>query len=155
MEQAPEPRISKSTGYLMIGTAIVLDLIGIIPVAHWIVDAAWVIIFPLWFGVHNASFFKGKDKSSLVWMGVTFLLELIPVLADFLPGLSLTVVRNVLHVQKQDKKAFAEWQNQQENQNVERQKAATERYRQFQAQKEEQNNPPPNRRVDSIRPPAA
>lgn len=155
MEEAPEPRISKSTGYLMIGTAIVLDLIGIIPVAHWVVDAAWVIIFPLWFGAHNASFFKGKDKSSLVWMGVTFLLELIPVLADFLPGLSLTVVRNVLHVQKQDKKALAEWQNQQENQNVERQKAATERYRQFQAQKEGQNNPPPNRRVDSIRPPAA
>jgi hypothetical protein len=99
----------------MISTAVVLDIIGIIPVAHWVVDIGYVIIFPLWFSSSGASYFKGMDKSSLKWTIFTFLLELIPVLADVLPALTVSIIRNVWHVQNQDKKAMLAYEASQAN----------------------------------------
>jgi len=94
----------------MIGTAVLLDLIGIIPGVHWVVDFGYIVIFPLWFGISDASFVKGVNRSSLKWTIVTFIIEFIPAVADVLPAMTVSVIRNVWFVQSQDKKAIKDWE---------------------------------------------
>lgn len=105
----PVERISKTTGWLMIGTAILFDVIGLIPLINIAPAIANFVLFPIWFYTRGVTY--TKNKSVLWWTAVTSVIGLVPFLSSVLPELTTGVVRNVLHVRKQDKKAVKDYEN--------------------------------------------
>ncbi len=129
----PKHRIPEAVMWQMIGTAVLLDIISIIPAVQWVSDLGQALIFTFWFGIRGASFFSKKNYGMLKAEIVVIILEAIPIVGDVLPSITVMVIRNVLFVRKQDKKAIADYQEamrqQEENQRLELQQKSTE-YRQ-------------------------
>ncbi len=140
MDDEPVERIPKSKAEQMIGVAVILELIGIIPLVHIVIAIGNLVLYPLWFSSLGASYFKDpKDLKMFWWTLVTFLIGLIPVIGEILPELTTGVVRNVLYVQAQDRKAIKEWRERKAKEAVDQKRAATERYRLLKARNESGN----------------
>ncbi len=109
----PKERISKEKGWMMIGTAVLFDVIGLIPFVNIAADIAYLMLFPAWFYMLGASFVK---KPSMLWWTIaTSAVGFIPVISTFLPELTVGVVRNVLYVQREDRRAIAAYRKSQSN----------------------------------------
>lgn len=104
-------RISKTTGALMIGTALLIDTfeffltaLAIGAIANW---ATWVvswIIFPMWFLIKGASYTKNKKLGMGALVGMA--IGLIPII-NALPELTLVIWLNIMAVRKEDEEKFA------------------------------------------------
>lgn len=104
----------------MIGTAIFLDLISIIPAANWVSTVANIFIFPFWFILRGVVFFKNPKilKRSLLVVA----LEAIP-FVSIVPAISAGVFQTVSSVQKEDQAAITAWENAQTEQQMNNQRA--------------------------------
>ena len=105
----PTERISKSKGWLMIGVAILFDLIGFVPFLNIATAIANLMLFPIWFHLLGASYIK--NRRMLGWTVVTSAIGLIPFVSSVLPELTLGVVRNVRFIQKEDKQKAQQTKN--------------------------------------------
>ncbi len=113
--QEPKERIPKSTGWVMIGTAIFLDLLNIIPGLNIIVDVAYIMLFPAWFYLRGASF--TKNPAMLKTTVIAFIIGFIPFLSSIIPELSGSVIKNVRFVQDEDRRMIAKFQRAQAERN--------------------------------------
>ncbi len=97
----PRDRIPKQTMYLIVGTALVYDLVGLIPFVNIATAVIAPVHFWFWFKIKNAKYIepKGSDitKKVTVWI-----LEAIPVVGDVLPGITLQAFFAARKVRKDD-----------------------------------------------------
>jgi|GEM_PF-6474910 len=96
-------RIPIEKAVLMVGTAALFDFIGLIPLVNIATSMANLLLFPFWFYLSGASY--TKKPSMLWWTLITSAIGLIPVVSTFLPELTLGVLRNVLYVRREDRRA--------------------------------------------------
>lgn len=137
----------------MIGTAIFLDLISLIPGANWVSTLGSFFIFPLWFLFHGIPFFKNPKNVKRALGGT--IIEAIPVIS-VIPALSFVIIQTVISYQKEYRQALAAWENAQtEYQTLQRNKITERRqaYNQLANEGGTNNQVQPSRRVDSIRRP--
>jgi len=99
---AKKERISKTTEWLMIGTALFYDVVSLIPFGNWITFVLTPLTFGTWFLVHDAGwvgFFNYKKAGTDV---TVYIIEAIPAVS-LLPGITVRVFRAVKMIQLEDR----------------------------------------------------
>jgi hypothetical protein len=141
-----EPRISKTTGILMLIVAVFFDLlnagVNLIPVAGQIM-AELITVFAyccLWFWFSLKGVSLVSKKRAFRFFGVS-IIELIPIL-NVLPGITLSVLLTIAQVQLEDRTLLAQQNADQKDQEMQELENSVFEKEQEEFEEEVDNTPP-------------
>ncbi|GMU74074.1 MAG: hypothetical protein AMXMBFR44_2730 [Candidatus Campbellbacteria bacterium] len=98
-QEAKKPRISKTSAVLMVATAIILDLVSIIPaVGQALADVGSFVIFLLWFLILGVPLVTPKK---LLTTGLAYVIEVIPAISA-LPAITAGVIIMIVLTRAED-----------------------------------------------------
>lgn len=97
---APKFRIDNGTAFLMIGIALIYDLISLIPFVNDFSEIFAALHFWLWFQLRGVSIFKSKNI--LAVQIVTVIIEFIPIVS-MLPAVAFATWRTITISKVEDK----------------------------------------------------
>ncbi len=100
MAEPKEPRINSTQAALLVGTAVVFDLVSLIPaIGQAIATVGSAVVFCIWFLILHVPLIS--PKKLLTW-SLAYLVELVPVLSA-LPGITTGVILMIAITRTEDR----------------------------------------------------